>query len=61
MFYTYIPHNFGFANMRNFTIKTIDQLKEKIALIKNLADIKITHAVVEEKVKKIDVNVNMYD
>jgi poly [ADP-ribose] polymerase len=33
MFYTYIPHNFGFKNMANFVINTIEKLKEKLDLI----------------------------
>jgi hypothetical protein len=41
LFYTYIPHNFGFANMSNFIINTEEKLKEKIDLINNLLDIKV--------------------
>ena len=33
MFYTFIPHNFGFKNMSNFVINSVDKLKEKLDLI----------------------------
>jgi poly [ADP-ribose] polymerase len=56
MFYTYIPHNFGMAHMSQFTINTIDKLKEKIALIENLSDIKIAHKIVESRSKKVFTN-----
>lgn len=32
-FYTYIPHNFSMKHMSNFTIKTVDLLKQKLDLI----------------------------
>ncbi len=39
MFYTHIPHNFGMKHMSNFTIRTHEQLREKLDLIQNLSDI----------------------
>jgi poly [ADP-ribose] polymerase len=48
-FYTYIPHNFSMKHMSNFTIKTLEMLKEKIDLIQNLLDIKIAHKIVKAK------------
>lgn len=47
-FYTYIPHNFSMKHMSNFTIKTIDMVKQKLDLIQNLIDIKIAHKLVRE-------------
>lgn len=45
-FYTYIPHNFSMKHMSNFTIKTIEMVKQKFDLIQNLIDIKIAHTIV---------------
>lgn len=45
-FYTYIPHNFSMKHMSNFTIRTHEQLREKLDLIQNLVDIKIAHTIV---------------
>lgn len=39
LFYTYIPHNFGFQRMENFILKTDAQIKQKFDLISNLEDI----------------------
>lgn len=47
-FYTYIPHNFSMKHMSNFTIKTLEMVKQKYDLIKNLIDIKIAHTMVKE-------------
>jgi len=41
-FYTQIPHDFGFKKMSNFIIDSIDKVKEKIDMISNLSDMKIT-------------------
>lgn len=49
MFYTYIPHNFGMQHMSQFTINTVDKLKEKMDLIQNLTDIKIAHKMLNPK------------
>lgn len=51
-FYTYIPHNFSMKHMSNFTINTIDKLKEKLDLIQNLVDIGIAKRIVGERRKK---------
>ncbi|CDW91652.1 poly(adp-ribose) polymerase [Stylonychia lemnae] len=48
-FYTYIPHNFSMKHMKNFTINTIEILKQKIDLIQNLIDIKVAHKIVNPK------------
>jgi poly [ADP-ribose] polymerase len=36
-----IPHNFGYAKMKNFKIDNTDSLKQKLDLISNLIDIKV--------------------
>jgi len=51
-FYTYIPHNFSMKHMSNFTIKTLEMVKQKFDLIQNLIDIKIAANIVEQKVVK---------
>lgn len=56
MFYTYIPHNFGMQNMRQFNIDSVDKLKEKLDLISNLSDIRIAHKVIKQKAVKVDMN-----
>lgn len=38
--------------MSNFTIKTREQLKEKMDLIQNLTDIKIAHKILNPKLPK---------
>lgn len=38
-FYTYIPHKLGHRNIKEFTINTIEKLKDKLDLIQNLTDI----------------------
>lgn len=48
-FYTQIPHNFGMKKMKNFIINTNQVLKEKLDLIQNLLDIKITHKIMNPK------------
>ena len=44
-FYTCIPHNFGRQNMSNFIINTDQLLKDKMALISDLIDIKAAYSV----------------
>ena len=46
-FYTQIPHNFGFKNMANFIIDSIEMVKEKIDMISSLSDMKITLKILE--------------
>ena len=59
-FYTYIPHNFSMKHMSNFTIKTLEMVKQKFDLIQNLIDIKIAANIVEQKVVK-GPKVNLID
>jgi hypothetical protein len=57
-FYTFIPHNFSMKHMSNFTIKTLEMVKEKF--IQNLIDIKIAANIVDQKVVK-EAKVNIID
>jgi len=41
----YIPHNFGFQQMKNFIINTEDDLKKKMSLVSDLIDIKAAYKV----------------
>jgi poly [ADP-ribose] polymerase 2/3/4 len=38
-FYTLIPHNFGFAKMENFVLRTDEMVKQKFELIDSLVKI----------------------
>lgn len=60
-FYTQIPHNFGMKNMRLFTIRTLDDLKEKVDLIQNLSDIKIAHQMLKKQQNIAKQNENIFD
>ena len=51
-FYSCIPHNYGRQKMSNFVIRTNDDLKDKMDLVQNLADIKIAQEMVDEEEKK---------
>ena len=43
-------------HMSNFTINSHERLKEKLDLISNLLDIKVTHKIMNPKVPKQKVN-----
>ena len=47
-FFRFIPHDFGFANMRNFTINTKEKLKAKLNLVEQLDDIEIAKRLLDE-------------
>ncbi|XP_024525660.1 poly [ADP-ribose] polymerase 2 [Selaginella moellendorffii] len=47
-FYTLIPHDFGFQNIRQQTINTIEKLKKKIEMVEALGEIAIAAQVLEE-------------
>ncbi|OMJ75809.1 hypothetical protein SteCoe_24990 [Stentor coeruleus] len=53
-FYSLIPHDFGFKHMSNFIINSKEKLKEKIAMLENLTDMKIATNILEAA--KNDVN-----
>ena len=40
-FFSFIPHNHGFHNMRFFMIDTEDKVKKKLEMLESLADIKV--------------------
>lgn len=47
-FYSLIPHDFGFKHMSNFIINSTEKLKEKIAMLENLTDMKIATTILEQ-------------
>lgn len=47
-FYTLIPHDFGFSKMSAHIIKSKEQLKAKLELVEQLADIEIAKRLLDE-------------
>jgi len=41
LFYTHIPHDFGFTKMRDHIIDTAKKVKDKIEMLESLSDIKL--------------------
>lgn len=47
-FYTLIPHDFGMTKMSTHIIKTKEQLKAKLDLVEQLADIEIAKRLLDD-------------
>ncbi|CEM03092.1 unnamed protein product [Vitrella brassicaformis CCMP3155] len=47
-FYTIIPHDFGFADIRGSTINSLEQVKKKQEMLESLAEIEIAKHVLKE-------------
>ena len=59
-FYTFIPHDVSFSNMRNFIINTSQMLKDKLDLVQSLSDIQIAAEIVNE-IENEDDDMNELD
>lgn len=49
-FYSYIPHDFGFQHMSLFVLNTEDKVKEKLAMLEALAEIKVATNIISRDV-----------
>lgn len=45
-FYSYIPHDVGFSNMRLYKLDTLAKVKQKIEMLESLAEIKIATQII---------------
>lgn len=48
-FYSYIPHDVGFRNMRLYKLDTLKKVKEKLEMLESLAEIKIATQILGQK------------
>lgn len=58
-FYSYIPHDFGFAKMSNFILDDVAKVKKKIEMLESLAEIKVATTLLssaDEDENKLDSN-----
>lgn len=47
-FYSYIPHDFGFAKMQNFVLDTQPKVKAKLEMLQSLEDIQVFTKMLDE-------------
>lgn len=58
-FYSYIPHDFGFAKMSQFVLDDVSKVKKKIEMLESLAEIKVATSLLSsdaEDVNRLDSN-----
>lgn len=48
-FYSYIPHDVGFSNMRLYKLDTQTKVKQKLEMLESLAEIKIATDIINQK------------
>lgn len=66
-FYSLIPHDFGFAKMSNFILKTSEEVQKKTLMLQDLSDLKIAtqllksndsdDSVIDENYKKLNAEI----
>jgi poly [ADP-ribose] polymerase len=49
LYYSFIPHCFGFQNMKNFVIDSLEKLKLKVSNLESLSDIEIATKILDVK------------
>jgi poly [ADP-ribose] polymerase len=47
-FFSYIPHDFGFAHMSTFILDTEQKVKQKIEMLESLTEIKVATTILSE-------------